>query len=324
MNTHVSGLTLGRLRSTRGTNPLLSLTLLLGLCVACDPLGSPGDLIQPAGPGDDPTLDGPFAVGLHASVPVGRWILSDFKLDVYYPAEEAAERVGEFASLAAPAPVVVLVPDVGIAREQYEWLGARLASWGLVTLVPNLPLTLPQLAFTRPSASLDRVAHSMEQESFWKGQLDLTAVAVGGQGGGAGLADLTATVDTRVTATFLLQGAPWISPGGREGPVLLIGAMDDCAGNAEALETAYSAYVSPKDFASIDGLSRELATLDIEPSSSCPASVSRALVHGRLSAVLVPWLRFTLLNDPLAEDWMQTPPGGIDWEGGSVRVQAEP
>lgn len=278
------------------------------MLLACNPLAHPGERVQDGGAGDDPAETGPFDVGI-LDARVDRWWLSDFDYTIWYP----ATITGEFDFEAAPAPILVLVPEVLVDPSEYDWLGKRLASWGMAVVAPNLPYGIPGLGLLRPSALLDRVIRSQEEDTFWAGGLDVDAVVVMGHGRGAGLADNTDTLDTRVMGQVLLLGTPWYPPGGKAGPTLILLGEEDCETSPEALTDAYTAFGPETTLARFSQMSHRRLTDDASELPGCSISLTRETARERISQILVPWLLNTL-GLPLNPDWLQTPVEGVGVE----------
>jgi len=278
----------------------------LTLCLAgCNPLANPGEWVLAAGDGDDPAETGPFAVGT-LDARVKRWWLSDFDYTIWYP----ATNTGEFDFEAAPAPILVLIPDVMLDPSEYDWLGKRLASWGLAVVAPELPYGVPGMGLLRPSALLDRVIGSQSEETFWAGGLDTEAVVVLGHGWGDGLADNTDTLDTRVVAEVLLFGAPWYSPGGKAGPALILLGEEDCESSVEGLQDTFLSFGPETTLAQFAQMSHRRLTDDAAELPGCTVSLTRESARERISLVLVPWLLNTL-GLPLDPAWLQTSIEGV-------------
>lgn len=285
----------------------LYLTLLAGM-TGCNPLANPGECIQKAGEGDSPAHDGPYAVG-ELKPRVDRVLLSDFNYKAWYPALES----GEFDFSAAPSPIAILVPDILIDPSEYQWVGARLASWGITVVSPHLPYGVPELGLLRPSALLDKVAKSQEEDTFWAGGLDLDHVLVMGHGWGAGLADWVDTADTRISGEVLLFGPTWGNPGGKSGPTLLLAGVEDCEASLISMQNTYAGYGPDTLLATFQDMSHRQLTSTLDELWYCDASLDRSTAHQRISSVLVPWA-MDVLSLPGPEEWQLMAVDGVSWQ----------
>lgn len=253
---------------------------------ACDPFSQPGACVQPKGSGADPQQDGPFAVGIMEPVVLRRLFLSKVTLSFYYPAQED----GAVEPLASPMPVLVLLPDDWSSREDFEWLGLRLASWGWAVALLESPYRLSGLGTLRVSTLLDRLDEADAGTGFLSQQLALDTVVIGGVGGGAGAAWQESILDTRIGAAFFLHGAPWLAWEARDLPALLLLGSSACFHDPARLESVFQSWPGPKTMARIEGLTVEQLK-DVEANwHLCTSSLDDEVAHAHVSGVLIPWL----------------------------------
>lgn len=298
------------------TTHTIGLILWLICLTACDDLATPGEWLESAGTGVDPALAGPFAVAWKPDVRVDRFWLPDFNMDIYYPGLSD----GAFDFSGAPYPVVVLVPDNGVAGGDYSLLARRLAGWGFVVALPEFPWGVPSFGVFRPGAVLDRLEKSMNDKTFWNGGLDLQAAGVGGVGAGGALADLVTLSDARFDAWFLLAAAPSVDPGGRAGPVLILGGTPGCDGILGDLDALAARYSAPSVWGRVDGLTAaglvDVSLLGERTSPSAEGECSHDHtgedIFRSTSAVLIPFLMHYLTADYAFDDWLRTPPSEVD------------
>ncbi|MFM7201970.1 MAG: hypothetical protein ACKO6N_14410 [Myxococcota bacterium] len=271
---------------------------------ACDPFSQSGDCVQPKGSGDDPQQDGPFAVGMLDRVLIRRFFLSDVPLSFYYPAQED----GQVEPLASPMPILILLPDDWSSRDDFEWLGLRLASWGWAVAVVESPYRLSGLSVLRVSTLLDRLEDTDLSTGFLGGQLALDSVVIGGVGGGAGTAWQESWLESRIGAAFFLHGAPWVPWEARQLPALMLTGSSACFHDPVRLEGAFASWPGQRTQVRLDGLTVEQLK-DVEANwHLCTTSLDDEVAHDLVSGVLVSWLEELLRSELLRSELLRSIP----------------
>jgi dienelactone hydrolase len=195
------------------------------LLIACSPLG-PAELVvppDPARPGD-PGLPGPYGAAAR-SLAVQARVTEVVPAEVLYP----SDADGELAVTSAPA--VVLVHGGLVAPERYRWLGAHLATRGVVVVMPEAELLL---AISQPgngAASLDALREVAGGDGPLAGLVDADGpVATMGHSLGGVMAARQWVDDPDVDllvllASYAAPGDPVEDQDGR--PVLAVGGTTD-------------------------------------------------------------------------------------------------
>jgi dienelactone hydrolase len=247
-------------------------------------------------------------VALAEGVEVSRALRPDFGVDVYYPALSD----GSPDPSGAPYEAVIFVQGGFVPEDSYRWLALRLASWGYVVAVPHYALDLAFFGPRRASAAYDLLVE-LQQESFLRGQIATSRVAIGGHSLGGVMANAAARRDPRLQALFLLGSFP----GGRGPislfqPLLSIAGQDDCKAPPAQVTEGFERYQAPKLLAEIEGLGHfQFTDDDAKDQAECPPAGTIDQGHERISLVLLPFLQKALADDTSFAEQLDEPSAGI-------------
>ena len=304
---------LARSRKTTTVMGMMPTKLLLPLLVlascSADLRFGVAELVQPAGAGTDPAADGPFAVSVLREAEVRRGGRPDFALDLFLPADAS----GALDDSRAPYPVVVFVQGGNVAREQYDWISARLASWGFVVAVPQYPADLAFFGKSRTRDTVDAL-EVLNQSGFFADTLDLSRLAVGGHSLGGVVADRAIDKDPRFTALFLHGSFPGDNDGADfSGATLSVAGGADCLTSTEKAKDGISLYNAPKAYAEIAGVTHFQFTADDSKDieDGCVSGVSIEEAHAQISALTVAFLRSALYADEQLLSTFTAPAEGV-------------
>lgn len=267
-----------------------------------------GVLVQPAGPGIDPTTDGPFAVGQVADLEAARALRPDVAVELFYPSRED----GTLDPAGAPYPAVVFIQGGRVPVEEYRWLAARLASWGFVVALPDYALDLAFFGPQRAPATYELLS-ALNRDSFLRGGIATTRVAVGGHSLGGVVASGAIERESRFRALFLLGSYP----GGRGPvelgvPVLSVAGEDDCLAAPEDVEEGFARFSAPKILARLAGVGHfQFTGDDARDQAECPPGATLEEAHSLTSQVVLPFLFEVLEGDARFTGILDTPPAGI-------------
>jgi dienelactone hydrolase len=267
---------------------------------------------QPAGQAIDPSADGPFAVSLLRDAEVHRGGRPDFALDLFFPGTET----GALDDSLAPYPVVVFVQGGLVARDQYHWISARLASWGFVVAVPQYPAELAFFGKSRTHDTVDAL-EQFNQGGFFQETLDLKRLAVGGHSLGGVVADRAIDKDQRFKALFMFGSFPGDKDGADfQGATLSVAGGADCLTTTEKALDGISLYNAPKAYAEIAGVTHFQFTADEtkDIEDGCLSGISLDEAHAKISALTVSFLRSALAGDDQFLSVFTTPEEGVTIE----------
>ena len=267
------------------------------------------ETLQPAGQDQDPSADGPFSVSVLRDAEVHRGGRPDFALDLFFPADDT----GALDESLAPYPVVVFVQGGNVARDQYEWISARLASWGFVVAMPQYPADLAFFGKSRTSDTVDAL-EALNQAGFFAGDLDLARLAVGGHSLGGVVADRAIDKDPRFSALFMFGSFPGDNDGADfQGAVLSIAGGADCLTTTEKALDGISLYNAPKAYAEIAGVTHFQFTADEtkDIEDGCLSGITLDEAHAKISALTVSFLRSALYGDEQFISTFTAPAEGV-------------
>lgn len=231
--------------------------------------------------------------------------------EIYYPAATA----GDDQALAAGAfPVVVFGHGFVMSTNAYLNVAQALAPQGFVVCLPS---TESGFAPSHDNFSRDLafLAAVMQQEgatsgSFWQGHIAARTALMGhSMGGGAAL--LATPLYDGITATAVFAPAETTPSAASacaqiEKPVLMFTGSQDCI-------TPTASHAGPM-FAALDSVCK--TQVDItggnhcyfadynfncnfgEATTGCTPGISREQQHEKVFALLIPWLRFYLYDEP--------------------------
>jgi dienelactone hydrolase len=158
----------------------------------------------------DPNLDGPFAIT---------------ELDETVTVAATTDSVDVHVALPTTAgayPLVLVGHGLSLPTSEYSGYVQRLASFGYVAMTVDFPASVFSVNNTSEAQDFIGVIDWARSTSSLAGKVDATRIGVSGHSLGGKIALLTATMDTRVKAAFVMDPVDSGGPLGCSSPTCIV------------------------------------------------------------------------------------------------------